>query len=206
MNEPATWGQSFPNNVLFDWEGKKSTHREAHNIYGFQMARSTYEGAKKLLPNKRPFSLTRAGFSGIQRYSEVWTGDNVATDEHMLAGIRLLNSMGLAGIPFVGSDVGGFSGNTTPELYLRWMSIGAYTPFFRAHSQWNSTDHEPWSWGEDTEREVRKIIEKRYKMLPYLYSLFYEAHTSGLAPMRPVALHYPYDEKSFYYQFEISFF
>ncbi|MBX7242792.1 MAG: glycoside hydrolase family 31 protein [Bacteroidia bacterium] len=205
MNEPATWGQNFPDLVQFDWDGRKTTHRQAHNVYGFQMARSTYEGSKKRLNGKRPFSLTRAAFSGIQRYSAVWTGDNVASDEHMLSGVRLLNSMGVTGIPFVGCDVGGFSGNCTPELYTRWMSIGAYTPFFRAHSQWNSTDHEPWAWGEDTESRVRNVIAQRYRILPYLYSHFYIAHTQGLPVMRPLAMEYYKDEKVFYYQYENQF-
>lgn len=205
MNEPATWGQNFPNNVIFNWDGNYTTHREAHNAYGFQMTRATYEGAKNLLGGKRPFCLTRAAYSGIQRYSAVWTGDNVATDEHLLSGIRLLNSMGMTGIPFVGTDVGGFSGTCTPELYLRWLSIGAFTPFFRAHSQWGSRSHEPWAFGEDIEREARKVIAYRYKMLPYLYSVFYEAHKTGMPVMRSPILQDAQDEKLFYYAYQNQF-
>ncbi|MEL7003810.1 MAG: TIM-barrel domain-containing protein [Bacteroidota bacterium] len=111
MNEIATWGQMLPNLIEFDFDGNPTTAREARNVYGFQMARSTYEGTKELLGGKRPFNLTRSGFSGVQRYSAVWTGDNVANDEHMMLGVRLVNSLGLAGIAFTGPDVGGFVGN-----------------------------------------------------------------------------------------------
>ena len=205
MNEPATWGQSFPNLVQFDFDGKGATHKQAHNVYGFQMARSSYEGLKKQLKGKRAFCLTRAAYSGIQRYSAVWTGDNVASDEHLLAGVRLLNSMGLTGMANVGCDVGGFSGNADANLYVRWMSVGCYTPFFRAHSEWNSAEHEPWSWNVDTENEARNIIAQRYRLLPYLYSLFYEAHTFGLPIMRSLAMYAPFDEKIYYNTFENQF-
>ena len=88
--------------VLF--EGNKTSIRQGRNIYGMQMARSSYEGAKTCMKNHRPFNLTRSGFSGIQRYSAVWTGDNVAYDEHMLLGVRLVSSMGLSGIAFAGTE------------------------------------------------------------------------------------------------------
>jgi alpha-glucosidase len=113
MNEPAVWGQNIPDLVQVNYDGEQATMRQAHNIYGMEMARSTYEGSKALLGGKRPFVLTRAGYSGVQRYSAIWTGDNVPTDEHMMLGVRLVNSMGLAGMPFSGPDVGGFSGDAT---------------------------------------------------------------------------------------------
>jgi alpha-glucosidase len=102
MNEPAAWGQHLPDLIEFQYDGEGATHKKARNVYGMQMARSTNEGAKKLLEGNRPFVLTRAGYSGIQRYAAVWTGDNVSSDEHMLAGVRLINSMGLTGIAFAG--------------------------------------------------------------------------------------------------------
>ena len=94
MNEPACWGQDIPDMVEFDYEGQQVSHKKARNVYGFQMVRATYEGARKQMGNKRPFTLTRSGFSGVQRYSAVWTGDNVAGDDHMLLGVRLVNSLG----------------------------------------------------------------------------------------------------------------
>lgn len=193
MNEPATWGQRFPDLVEFNFEGKKTTTRQARNVYGLQMARSTYEGTRKLLGNKRPFILTRAGYSGIQRYSAVWTGDNVSSDDHMMTGVRLLNSLGLAGVPYTGMDVGGFTGGPSKELFGRWISIGAFSPFFRIHSGIDSKEADPWSFGERTEAINKNYISLRYKLLPYLYSTFAEANRNGLPVNRSLAIQHPFN-------------
>ena len=201
MNEIATWGNMLPENLEMDFEGEKATLRRGRNIYGFQMARSTYEGTKSLLKNQRPFNLTRSAFSGIQRYAAVWTGDNVAYDEHMMLGVRLVNSMGLTGIPFAGYDVGGFVGDANTKLFARWISIGAFSPFFRGHSMINSRDSEPWSYGEEVEQISRNYIKFRYQLLPYLYSLFYEASENGTPIQRSLAIDYSHEPKIFEAQY-----
>lgn len=193
MNEIATWGNALPENLEFDFEGEKATTRKGRNLYGFQMARSTYEGTKKLLNGKRPFNLTRSGFSGVQRYSAVWTGDNVSYDEHMLLGVRLVNSMGLTGIAFAGYDTGGFVGETNKNLFARWMSIAALSPFYRAHTMINTRDSEPWSYGEEVEQICRNYIKFRYQLLPYIYSLFYDAAQTGMPVQRSLAINYTHD-------------
>ena len=195
MNEPAAWGQHLPDLIEFDYDGEGATHKKARNIYGMQMARSTYEGAKKQMKGKRPFVLTRAGFSGVQRYAAVWTGDNVSSDEHMMAGVRLINSMGLAGISNAGYDVGGFAGEAGPELMARWMSIGAFCPFFRAHSMINSKDAEPWAFGEETEEISRNYIKLRYRLMPYIYAAFRESTLSGMPVARSLAIDYTHDDR-----------
>jgi alpha-glucosidase len=195
MNEIATWGQMIPENIEMNFEGNRASMRRGRNLYGFQMARSTYEGAKALLKGKRPFNLTRSGFSGIQRYAAVWTGDNVAYDEHMILGVRLVNSMGLAGIAFTGYDVGGFVGDANNKLFARWISIGAFSPFFRGHSMINSRDSEPWAYGEEVEQISRNYIKFRYRLLPYIYSLFYEASETGMPVQRSLAIDYTHDPK-----------
>ncbi len=197
MNEPANWGQHMPDLIEFDYDGQRATHKKARNIYGLQMARSSYEGALKHAGDQRPFILTRAGFSGIQRYAAVWTGDNVASDEHMLAGVRLVNSLGLTGIANAGYDVGGFVGDPSPELFARWISIGAFCPFFRGHSMINSKSAEPWAFGETVEAIARNYIKLRYRLMPYLYSLFYEASVSGLPVARSLAFDYASDDTIF---------
>lgn len=202
MNEIATWGNMLPENVEMDFEGHRSTLRRGRNIYGFQMARSTYEGTKALMKNRRPFNLTRSGFSGIQRYAAVWTGDNVAYDEHMMLGVRLVNSMGLTGIAFAGYDVGGFVGDANTRLFARWISIGAFSPFFRGHSMINSRDSEPWSYGEEVEQISRNYIRFRYQLLPYLYSLFFEASTSGMPVQRSLAIDYTHDARIYEHQYQ----
>jgi alpha-glucosidase len=199
MNEIATWGNALPDNIEFDFEGNKTTARRGRNVYGFQMARSTYEGTKNLLNGKRPFNLTRSGFSGVQRYSAVWTGDNVAYDEHMLLGVRMVNSMGLTGVAFAGYDAGGFVGESNTKLYARWMSIAAFSPFFRGHSMINTRDSEPWTYGEEVEQICRNYIKFRYQLLPYIYSLFYDAAKTGMPVQRSLAIYQTYDARVYEY-------
>ena len=105
MNEPAILGgKEVPTLVEFH----TGTLASVKNVFGLEMARATFEGTKKLL-NQRPFNLTRASYAGVQKYSAVWTGDNVPEDAHMILGYRLLNSLGLSGVPYVGMDIAGFS-------------------------------------------------------------------------------------------------
>ncbi|RYZ32826.1 MAG: DUF5110 domain-containing protein, partial [Sphingobacteriales bacterium] len=192
MNEIATWGQKMPANVLFDYDGHPTTHLKGHNVFGLQMARSSYEATRQAM-QKRPFILTRAGYAGLQRYTALWTGDNRAEDAHMLAGVRLLTSLGLSGVAFTGMDVGGFTGNPTPVLYTRWMQLGAFIPYFRNHTALNTKSAEPWSFGEDVLDITRNYINLRYRMLPYLYSSFYEATQSGMPVVRSLAIDYTHD-------------
>ncbi len=190
MNEPACWGQDMPDMIEFDYEGQQVSHLKARNVYGYQMVRSTFEGARKIMGNKRPFTLTRSGFSGVQRYSAVWTGDNVAGDDYMLLGQRIVNSLGLTGIPFAGYDVGGFVEESSPALFSRWLALASFTPFFRVHSMVNSRDSEPWAYGEEVEEISRNYINLRYKLLPYFYTLFFEAHKTGMPVNRSLAINY----------------
>lgn len=193
MNEPTSWGKRMPDLLEFDYDGEGATHLKAHNHYGMQMARATYEGVKSRSGGKRPFVLTRAGFSGIQRYAAVWTGDNVASNEHMLLGVRLMSSMGLAGITFSGMDVGGFIGEADAALFARWMQIGAFSPLYRGHSMINSRDAEPWSYGETAQEIAANFMRLRYRLMPYIYSLMQEAHRSGLPLVRSLAIDYTHD-------------
>jgi alpha-glucosidase len=205
MNEIATWGQQPPNLIEFDWEGHKTSYRQAKNIYGMEMARATFEGTKKLMNGRRPLIITRAGFAGLQRYTSIWTGDNQATDHHMMLGVRLVNSLGLSGISFTGSDVGGFGGNATPELFARWIQIGAFTPFYRGHSAHNTASAEPWVFGEQTERISRNYIQLRYNLLPYVYNAMHESTINGMQLNRSLAIDYTSDEKVFWRIYQNQF-
>ncbi|WP_296699718.1 glycoside hydrolase family 31 protein [Algoriphagus sp.] len=202
MNEPASWGQFTPNLIEFDMDGSPSSHRKSRNIYGMQMARATQEGSILQNPKERPFVLTRSGFAGIQRYAAAWTGDNQASDEHMLAGIRLVNSLGLTGVSFAGYDVGGFAGEASKGLFARWMSIGAFAPFFRAHSMINSKDAEPWAFGEEVEEISRNYINLRYQLIPTIYCKFKESSESGLPLSASLAIDYSNDPKIYQSAFQ----
>ena len=189
MNEPAVFGAgTFPNDVRHNYDGYRGSHRKAHNVYGMQMVRSTYDGLKKLMRNKRPFTITRAGYSGVQRYACVWTGDNVATWEHLKLGNIQCQRMSMSGVPFVGTDIGGFSGEPDGELFTRWIQLGTFSPFMRAHSAGDTSEREPWSFGEPFTSINRKFIELRYKLMPYIYSVFWEHHRYGFPILRPLAM------------------
>jgi len=201
MNEPAAWGQNIPSLVKF---GDKYMP-EVRNAYGMEMARATYDGTKKILGNKRPFVLTRAAYCGTQRYSAVWTGDNSAYDAHMLLGQRMVNSLGITGMSFVGVDIGGFSGDPTPALMVRWNSLGVYTPMFRNHAQEGTKMREPWCWGKENEAIIKKDIEQRYRLLPYIYSGFYQSSQTGMPLSRTLAIDYTSDENVYDLKFQNQF-
>ncbi|MFZ2960977.1 MAG: glycoside hydrolase family 31 protein [Candidatus Ozemobacteraceae bacterium] len=193
MNEPAVWGAAFPDIVQFDDNGHGADHKKIHNVYALEMAKATYEGIRRN-SKKRPLVLTRAGYSGIQRYSAVWTGDNVASEEHLQLACRMLQSMGLSGIPFVGTDAGGFSGIPSADLFIRWLELGVFSPFFRAHSEADYPDKEPYAFGQKYENMAREVIKLRYKLLSFLYSEFYNASKTGLPIMRPMFLNFQDEE------------
>jgi alpha-glucosidase len=205
MNEPGVWGGTFPPLVRHDQDGLPANHAAVHNVWGMQMARATYEGVRAGRPGERAFVLTRAGFAGVQRYSSVWTGDNVASWDHLRLSIPMLLNLGLSGVPFVGADIGGFIGSPSPELFTRWLELGVVTPLCRAHSEWGAPDKEPWSFGDRHEEMNRETIRLRYRLLPYLYREFEEATRRGLPLMRAMVLAYPEDRETFRLEDEFLF-
>lgn len=194
LHHPA---KTFPYDTPHKGDGLPDTHKRYHNVFGMQMARSTFEGVKKLAPEKRPFVLTRAGFAGIQRFSAVWTGDNYASWDNLAMTIPMLTNMSVSGVPFVGGDVGGFNDRPSGELYVRWLQAAALTPFFRSHSVGWAGNKEPWEYGDEFTAINRSTIELRYKFLPYLYTLFKEHADNGAPIMRPLWFEYPADKKTY---------
>jgi alpha-glucosidase len=188
--------------VEFGFEGNKTTIKEGHNIFGMQMVRSTYEGTKKLMNGRRPLTITRATFSGGQRYSTIWTGDNFASDDHMLLSAKLVANLGLAGFSFAGPDVGGFMGEPTKELMVRWMSLGAFTPFYRNHSAVDLNYREPWVLPKDYQDIVRNYLNLRYQLMPYIYSNALLASRTGLPIVRTLAIDYTNDDNVYNRDFE----
>ncbi|WP_324025890.1 glycoside hydrolase family 31 protein [Maribacter sp. BPC-D8] len=185
MNEPAVMEvptKTAPLDTRHNYDGHPCTHRKAHNVYGMQMVRATYEGVKKYVYPKRPFVITRAAFAGTQRYASTWTGDNVATWEHLWIANVQVQRMCLSGYSFVGSDIGGFAEQPDGELFARWIQLGIFHPFCRVHSSGDHGDQEPWSFGSEITDIVRKFINLRYQLLPYLYTMFYK-YTKENIPM-----------------------
>ena len=197
MNEPSVFDGpeiTMPPTLLHhDAEGRAYEHRELHNMYGLLMSMGTMDGQKKAYPERRPFVLTRAFFSGSQRYAAVWTGDNKASWAHLAASTPMLLSLSVAGIPFVGADVGGFFGNPDPALLVRWYQVAAFHPFLRAHAEFKTKRREPWLFGEAITRQVSVALRLRYSLLPYLYTLFAQHAADGALVMRPMWHVFPKD-------------
>jgi len=195
MNEPAVFNETKTMDVdtLHGNNGSPVTHGEIHNLYGLLMSKATSEGLKRNLGGNRPFVLTRAGYAGIQRYAAVWTGDNRSFWEHMSMAMPMVLNLGLSGIAFSGPDIGGFAHHSSGELLARWTQMGALFPYCRNHSELSTIRQEPWSFGPEVERICREYIELRYRLMPFLYSLFRESAETGLPIIRPLVLEYPED-------------
>ncbi|HEX8299872.1 MAG TPA: TIM-barrel domain-containing protein, partial [Rubricoccaceae bacterium] len=198
MNEPAILGgRDFPDEVRFAYTDRgagTTDHREGHNVYGLLMAKATYDGLRQIRPDERPFLLTRACFSGSQRYAAAWTGDNVSTWEHLVLSLRICQSLSASGLAYCGPDIGGFAGRPTAELFARWMQAGVLYPFMRTHySHEEIEEQEPWSFGEEVEDVCRRAITLRYELMPTLYSAFVACAETGEPPMKALFLEHPDD-------------
>uniref|UniRef100_A0A3P9C0L9 Glucosidase alpha, neutral C n=1 Tax=Maylandia zebra TaxID=106582 RepID=A0A3P9C0L9_9CICH len=192
MNEPSVFSGpelTMPKDAVHcgAWE-----HRDLHNLYGFYQHMATVEGLITRSGGlERPFVLSRSFFAGSQRLGAVWTGDNVANWEYLKISVPMVLSLSLAGIAFCGADVGGFIQDPEPELLVRWYQAAALQPFFRGHSANVTNRREPWLFGDEVTAAIRTVIHQRYSLLPYWYTLFHQAHTSALPPLRLVLLNFP---------------
>lgn len=196
MNEPADFigpNHTLPLEVEFS-NGTKQ-HTEVHNIYGFWNTVATYEGLKKVKPNERAFVFSRDMYAGSQRYAALWSGDNVSNWDHLALTLPLNMNVGLSGVPHVGNDIGGFVGDTTPELFARWIESGSFAPFARVHYDNNFQPdqqcQEPWCLGSEVEDIARKYVSLRYSLLPYTNTAFHNSTRDG----RPV-------QQALVYQFQ----
>jgi alpha-glucosidase len=189
MNEPTTftpWGdKTFPLLTRHTLETQEGDHLEAHNLYALLMNRAGFEALKKHQPGKRPWLLSRAGYAGGQRYAWNWTGDVETSWEALRQTVATMLGLSLSGFAFTGSDIGGFSGTPDSELYLRWFQLSTFSPFFRTHSALGSPSREPWKFNEDTLLATRMLLEMRYRLMPYLYTLAWSAHQTGAPLLRP---------------------
>ncbi|MEP0914422.1 glycoside hydrolase family 31 protein [Leptolyngbya sp. GB1-A1] len=191
MNEPVTfalWGEpSLPvRSTHHAMEGRGGTHQEAHNLYGFLQARAGYEALRTYRPEQRPFIVTRSGWAGIQRYAWSWSGDIESSWQALRQTIPMILNLGLSGMPYSGPDIGGFQGNPSAELYIRWFQTAVFFPFCRTHSA-NSVKHRtPWSFGEPALSIVRELLKLRECLIPYFYTLAWQTSQTGHPLVRPV--------------------
>ncbi|MCU0548215.1 MAG: glycoside hydrolase family 31 protein [Leptolyngbya sp. Prado105] len=190
MNEPATfasWGDpSLPKVAQHHMEGRGGDHREAHNLYGLLEARAAYESLREYQPQQRPFIVSRSGWAGLQRYAWTWTGDVSSTWESLRQTISTVLGLGLSGIPYTGPDIGGFQGNPSAELYLRWFQMATFLPFYRTHCAISDLPRAPWTYGEPYLSIIRSFVELRHQLMPYLYTLAWETTQKGYPIVRPL--------------------
>ena len=184
MNEPANFTGQLPDDLQFS----AGSHAEIHNVYGHLMAKATYDGLLQA-DGRRPFVLTRACCAGSQRYCSGWTGDNHSMWQHLQLSLTQMMNLGLSGMSMVGSDVGGFGSDTTPELLVRWFQLGAISPFFRDHYAKGTRNQEAYAFDAATMDGCRKALDLRYHLLPYIYDLAHE----DLPILRPLVLQFPDD-------------
>ena len=196
MNEPCVFNndhKTMLETCLHNSDNGVIEHKEFHNRYGFEMSRCSKEAQEELHPNERGFSMTRATYAGGQRYSSVWTGDNMSLWSQMRMSISMNANLGISGFSFVGNDVSGFGLDSSEELFVRWMEMGPFIPIFRNHSNMYTRRQEPWAFGPRAEKIAKKSIELRYELLPYIYDLYYISHKEGLPIFRPMIMEYEKD-------------
>lgn len=165
---------------------------EVHNIYGHDWARLLFEGYRQDYPTERPFILMRAGYSGSQRFGMVpWSGDVNRTWGGLKPQMEISMQMGLQGMAYMHSDLGGFAGaNKDSELYVRWLQYGVFQPVFRPHAQQEEPSEAIFK-DDQTKALAKAAIELRYQLLPYNYSLAYENSTKGTPLLRPIFMEFP---------------
>jgi alpha-glucosidase len=212
MNEPAGWDKDVRlGRLMIPYRFQDTTrlrqadpvdptesvpHEHVRNIYGQQECRATRSWLEAAAPERRAFVLSRSGYAGIQRFAALWTGDNASRWSQLRISLPMLMNLSLSGVAFCGADIGGFAWNCTPELYARWIQIGALYPFARTHSMLWARRQEPWRFGRRVEAIARRALELRMRLLPYLYGLFRESERTGAPVWRPLFYEFPEDEGS----------
>ncbi len=198
MNEPSVFNEkgTMDDDIIHPGEGKPRLHKEVHNEYGHLMAKATYEGLEKLLPNKRIYINSRAASLGTHRYAGTWTGDNIANWDHLQISIPMLLNMAASGQLMIGPDIGGFAGKPGAELLTRWYQAGILYPYFRNHTINKKCSQEPWAFGKKTEKIIRKTIQLRYSLMVYIYGSIRQTCLTGVPAFRALWIDYPKDPMS----------
>ncbi|KAM8812030.1 putative maltase-glucoamylase 2 [Rhynchonycteris naso] len=181
-------GVLFAGTLCMDAEFSEGFHYDIHSLYGYLMARATNSALKNIFPKKRNFILSRSTFAGSGKFAAHWLGDNAATWDDLRWSIPSILEFNLFGIPMVGANICGYTGDVTEELCRRWMQLGAFYPLSRNHNGPGFKDQDPAAFGEDSLllNSSRHYLNIRYTLLPYLYTLFHHAHSRGDTVARPL--------------------
>lgn len=168
---------------------------DAHNLFGLSEAIATRQALEAVRGGRRAFVISRSTFPGSGAHTGHWTGDNHAHWSDLYYSIAGMLNFNLFGIPLVGSDICGFIGTATEELCLRWMQLGAFTPFSRNHNDRGSPPHEAYRWPRVASAS-RAALTLRYRLLPYYYTLFWQASRTGSTVARPLSFEFPQERRT----------
>lgn len=186
-NSPEDYA-SFYHNV----NGKQVCHDKVHNLYGYHMTRAAAEAFEEQEPDKRLLLFSRASYIGMHRYGGIWMGDNQSWWSHLLMNLKMLPSLNMCGFLYTGADLGGFGGDVTEDLLLRWLALGIFTPLMRNHSALGTRVQESYQF---TQTEIfGKLINIRYGLMPYLYSEYMKAALRDEMLFLPLSFVYTEDQ------------
>ncbi|XP_077987273.1 sucrase-isomaltase, intestinal-like [Glandiceps talaboti] len=186
----------YARTLCMDCLQKGGRHYDLHSLYGHTMGNVTRRVLGDILPGKRSLILSRSTYAGSGQYVAHWLGDNESTWKDMHNSIPGILEFNLFGIPMVGADVCGFLKDTTAEMCQRWMQLAAFYPFSRNHNYRRSKAQDPGEFSVAWQMAVAKAMTTRYYLLPYLYTLFYHAHTRGGTVVRPLLHEFPNDQNT----------
>ncbi|XP_072508617.1 uncharacterized protein [Notamacropus eugenii] len=183
-------------------DGSPVRHYDVHNLYGWSQTKPTYEGMQEAT-GERGIVITRSTFPSSGRWAGHWLGDNTAAWDQLYKSIIGMMEFSLFGISYTGADICGFFEDAEYEMCARWMQLGAFYPFSRNHNTLGPRRQDPVSWNSTFEDLSRRVLQTRYTLLPYLYTLMHKAHTDGSTVVRPLLHEFVEDNKTWdiYHQF-----
>lgn len=197
---PGGDGQYQPNVNIADYvnfthqiDGKTVVHNDVHNAFGYLMTRAAGEQLETLM-DKRYLLFSRSSYIGAHRYGGIWTGDNTSSWENLRMAVCQMPSLNMCGFLYIGTDIGGFGGNSNRELLLRWLAFGVFTPLMRNHAALGTRKQECYRFAKP--EDFRAVISLRYRLLPYLYSEYMKAATRQQMYFRPLAFDFPEDAQA----------
>jgi alpha-glucosidase len=176
--------------IYHNVDGKLINHYDVHNLYGLNMTKAACEGLESIDKDKRFLLFSRASSVGMHRYGGMWTGDTFSWWEHIELTLKMLPGLNMCGFMFIGSDTGGFAGDTTSDLLIRWNQLSLFTPLYRNHTSRWSRSQEPYAFDERTTNIIRNIISFRYSLIPYLYSEIMKSIKDNDMYFKPLTFEY----------------
>lgn len=198
MNEPSLFNEfkTIQPDALHNIDNKKIEHRYLHNAYSYFQVKATYEAMKEIKDDV--FIVSRSGYAGIEKYAAVWTGDNTSSEDDLKLQISMVVSLNLSGVSVCGCDLGGFMGESSPELISKYYKMALLFPFYRNHKDKFSNDQEIFKLPEFYRDQIVESINKRYELIDYIYSIIYESHLYGFPVIKPL-FYYDFNDMNAYY-------